>query len=53
MLKGTHAADTECKQGRKENVDWVFSDVGVLCMNKCTGLDNDAVKGLCLNYTMK
>ena len=48
----THAAG-ECKQGRRENVDWMFSDVGVLYMNKWNGLYNGALKGLSLPYTMK
>ena len=53
MPQGPHAAGTECKQGRRENLDWIFSDVGVLYMNKWNGLDNDALKGLSLPYTMK
>ena len=44
----------ECKQGRRENVDWIFSDVGVLYMNKWNGLDNNALKGLSsLHYKVK
>ena len=47
------AAGRERKQGHRENVDWIFSDVGVLYMNKWNGLDNDALKGLSLPYTIK
>ena len=34
----------QSKRGLRENMDWIFSDVGVLCMNRWNGLDNDALK---------
>ena len=34
----------QSKRGLRENMDWIFSDVGVLCMNRWNGLDNDALE---------
>ena len=48
-----HTADAKCKQRRRENVDWIFSDVGVLYMNKWNGLNNDVLKEFSRAYTMK
>lgn len=44
-FQGSHAAGTDSECGHRKNVDWIFSDVGVLYMNRWNGLDNDALKG--------
>ena len=33
-------------QGSSKNMDWIFINVGFLCMNKRNGFDNEALMGL-------
>ena len=41
-------------QGSSKNMDWIFINVGFLCMNKRNGFDNEALTGLSiLSYTVK